>query len=136
MKTILIILLFFAYLTVCTISPSGAEPDPTSSANLQEETSTLTRASERPQSTKETVSSRELFPVVVDGKYGFIDRGGNIAIHLQFDRASGFSEGLAAVRGQREGSDQAKLLVKKKKTSKMWSFMACKHNFFVQKKYL
>lgn len=38
------------------------------------------------------------FPVADAGKWGFIDRTGNIAIRAQFDLVSGFSEGLAGVR--------------------------------------
>jgi len=40
---------------------------------------------------------RELLPVVVDGKCGFIDRKGEIVIKPQFDRCADFHEGLAIV---------------------------------------
>jgi len=39
-----------------------------------------------------------LYPIGVDGRYGFIDRTGRIAIKPQFDSTSGFSEGLAPVQ--------------------------------------
>jgi hypothetical protein len=39
-----------------------------------------------------------LYPIKVDGKYGFMDRTGNTVITPQFDETGGFSEGLAAVR--------------------------------------
>jgi hypothetical protein len=38
-----------------------------------------------------------LYPIKVDGKYGFIDRSGKTVIAPQFDWAGGFSEGLAHV---------------------------------------
>ncbi|HET8725240.1 MAG TPA: WG repeat-containing protein [Anaeromyxobacteraceae bacterium] len=39
-----------------------------------------------------------LFPVLREGKWGFVDRGGRIVIAPRFERADRFSEGLAAVR--------------------------------------
>lgn len=39
-----------------------------------------------------------LYPVNVNGKYGFMDRSGKTVIPPQFDQTYGFSEGLAAVR--------------------------------------
>jgi hypothetical protein len=45
-----------------------------------------------------------LFPVVKDGKWGYIDRAGHVAISPRFDAAGPFSEGLAPVRlGNRLG---------------------------------
>lgn len=41
---------------------------------------------------------RELFPVDVDGKYGYIDKTAQMVIVPKFDDASDFSEGLARVR--------------------------------------
>jgi hypothetical protein len=38
-----------------------------------------------------------LFPIAKDGKHGYIDASGRIAIHPQFDDAWGFSEGLAPI---------------------------------------
>ncbi|MBK5273763.1 MAG: WG repeat-containing protein [Desulfuromonadales bacterium] len=42
--------------------------------------------------------SRQLFPVEVDGKYGYIDKAGQIVIAPKFDYASDFIEGLAEIR--------------------------------------
>ena len=39
-----------------------------------------------------------LYPIKVNGKYGFMDRSGKTIITPQFDGAGGFSEGLADVR--------------------------------------
>jgi len=39
-----------------------------------------------------------LFPINVDGKYGFMDRSGKTVISPQFEMAFGFSEGLAHVQ--------------------------------------
>jgi hypothetical protein len=39
-----------------------------------------------------------LFPVLVDGKWGYIDGAGKMAIPPRFERAAPFSEGLAAVQ--------------------------------------
>lgn len=39
-----------------------------------------------------------LFPVVKDGRWGFIDRTGRVVIAPRFDRAGRFSEGLAPVQ--------------------------------------
>jgi hypothetical protein len=39
-----------------------------------------------------------LYPIIVNGKYGFMDRSGKTVIAPQFDLTSGFSEGLASVR--------------------------------------
>ena len=48
-----------------------------------------------------TTGTVQLYPVVVDHKWGFIDNSGTIKIEPQFDlsnfRFPGFSEGLAAV---------------------------------------
>lgn len=41
--------------------------------------------------------SRVLFPVEVDGKYGYIDKTGQIVIAPKFDDASPFSEGMARI---------------------------------------
>jgi hypothetical protein len=41
--------------------------------------------------------SSQFFPVLVDGKWGYIDSKGTIKIEPQFDWATGFSEGLAMV---------------------------------------
>ena len=42
--------------------------------------------------------SNGLFRVQVDGKIGFIDRAGKVAIEPQFDEAFNFSGGLALVK--------------------------------------
>ncbi len=39
-----------------------------------------------------------LFPVVKDGKWGYVDRAGRVAVTPRFDAAGRFSEGLGAVR--------------------------------------
>jgi len=39
-----------------------------------------------------------LYPVMVNGKWGYIDKTGKIVIDPQFDGAYNFSEGLAAVK--------------------------------------
>ena len=45
-----------------------------------------------------------LYPINVNGKYGFMDRSGKTVIEPQFDLAGQFSEGLAQVRvGSKEG---------------------------------
>jgi hypothetical protein len=41
---------------------------------------------------------RPLFPVVKDGKWGYIDRTGRVVVSPRFDEAGRFSEGLAPVR--------------------------------------
>jgi hypothetical protein len=40
------------------------------------------------------------FPVLVDGKYGYIDRTGTVVIEPQFDSACSFSDGLALVKAE------------------------------------
>lgn len=40
----------------------------------------------------------ELYPIQVEGKYGFMDRTGQTVIRPQFEQTVGFSEGLAGVR--------------------------------------
>ena len=42
--------------------------------------------------------SNVLFPIVQDGKEGYIDKTGKIVINPQFDEAWTFSEGLAKVK--------------------------------------
>ena len=39
-----------------------------------------------------------LYPINVNGKFGFMDRSGKTVITPQFDWTVGFSEGLASVR--------------------------------------
>jgi len=46
---------------------------------------------------KETKQSIKLFPVEKEGKFGYIDKTGNVIIESQFDSAWDFSEGLARV---------------------------------------
>ena len=41
---------------------------------------------------------RPLFPVIQNGKWGYIDRTGKIVIPPLFDGTGGFSEGLANVK--------------------------------------
>ena len=49
-------------------------------------------------------STGPLFPIVKDGKWGYIDRTGKIAVSPRFDEAGRFSEGLAPVRlGKQRG---------------------------------
>uniref|UniRef100_A0A7C4CB44 WG repeat-containing protein n=1 Tax=candidate division WOR-3 bacterium TaxID=2052148 RepID=A0A7C4CB44_UNCW3 len=38
-----------------------------------------------------------LFPVIVGGKWGYIDKSGSLVVNPQFDWAADFSEGLARV---------------------------------------
>jgi len=38
------------------------------------------------------------FPIIVEGKYGYIDRFGHVAIQPQFDSAARFSDGLALAK--------------------------------------
>ena len=44
-----------------------------------------------------------LYPVVVNGRWGFTDKSGQTAINPQFDKAGGFASGLAPVRMGRWG---------------------------------
>lgn len=47
-----------------------------------------------------------LFPVRVDGKFGYIDRAGELVIHPQFDLASAFQEDRASVMIRSEDDQQ------------------------------
>ncbi|MCX6844402.1 MAG: WG repeat-containing protein [candidate division WOR-3 bacterium] len=38
------------------------------------------------------------FPILVDGKYGYLNKAGNVVIKPQFDSAASFSDGLALVK--------------------------------------
>ncbi|HDS30236.1 MAG TPA: WG repeat-containing protein, partial [Firmicutes bacterium] len=68
----------------------------------------LKKSDEEPEKTDTTSDSENLIeskwfpeglaPVMIDGKWGFIDKTGKITINPQFDRAESFSEGLARVR--------------------------------------
>jgi hypothetical protein len=44
-----------------------------------------------------------LFPVVVGGRWGYVNKSGEIVINPQFDRAEAFTQGLAPVRIGRWG---------------------------------
>jgi hypothetical protein len=44
------------------------------------------------------VEPSALFPILRDGKWGYIDRSGQVAIPPRFERAAPFTEGLAAVQ--------------------------------------
>src|ERR1039457_3602977 len=44
-----------------------------------------------------------LYPVVVNGRWGFVNKSGETVINPQFDRAEGFADGLAPVRMGRWG---------------------------------
>jgi hypothetical protein len=68
------------------VTATGAAPTATAQ-------STTTTAG---QSTTAAEAAR-LYPVSVDGKWGFIDNTGSIKIEPRFDYAGDFSEGLAAV---------------------------------------
>ena len=49
------------------------------------------------------VEKSNRFIIRENGKYGYMDKEGNVVINPQFDYAEGFSEGLASVRiGDRE----------------------------------
>jgi len=82
---------------------------------------------EQPEETIEPASDEEssaLFSVVQNGKWGYIDKTGNIIIKPQFDRASAFSEGLAGVKiGNKHGFiDQNGIIVIEPKFDKAWHF--------------
>jgi hypothetical protein len=49
-------------------------------------------------SKKEEQPARTLFPILKDGKWGYINRDGKVVIPPQFDAANDFSEGLAMIR--------------------------------------
>ncbi len=49
------------------------------------------------------IGAPTLYPVVVNGRWGFTDKSGQTVINPQFDRAGGFVEGLAPVRMGRWG---------------------------------
>src|ERR1039458_2518472 len=49
------------------------------------------------------VGAPALYPVVVNGRWGFANKSGETVINPQFDRAEVFAEGLAPVRMGRWG---------------------------------
>jgi hypothetical protein len=44
------------------------------------------------------VEDEKLYPLIVDGKWGYIDKSGKLVIKSEFDDAYAFSEGLAMVK--------------------------------------
>jgi len=58
-------------------------------------TSCSQKKTETPKLSKESI---RLFPIVVNDKWGYIDKTGKIVIEPQFDYAYKFSEQLARVR--------------------------------------
>lgn len=44
------------------------------------------------------MDAHTLFLMYKDGKYGYIDRKGNLVVGFQFDAAEDFSEGMAVVK--------------------------------------
>jgi len=53
---------------------------------------------------KKPEESVGLFPIILNGKWGYIDTTGKIVINPQFDEAWWFSEGLARIKiGDRWG---------------------------------
>ena len=58
-----------------------------------------------------------------DGKYGYVNTAGEVAIPLQFDGADHFAEGLAAVKvGDRWGfiDTQGRIVIEPQYLSRMW----------------
>jgi hypothetical protein len=55
-------------------------------------------ATEAPAPTVPAPVPDALFPVRVDGLYGFIDRSGTLVIDAKYEDAEGFSQGLAPVK--------------------------------------
>ena len=49
------------------------------------------------------IGAQTLYPVVVNGRWGFVNKSGETVINPQFDHAGGFAEGLAPVRMGRWG---------------------------------
>ena len=49
-----------------------------------------------------------LFPLSVDGKYGYMNRSGRVVVEPQWDWASEFSEGLAKIMTQDENGNNSK----------------------------
>ena len=49
------------------------------------------------------IGAQTLYPVVVNGRWGFVNKSGETVINPQFDHAGGFVEGLAPVRMGRWG---------------------------------
>jgi WG containing repeat len=76
-----------------TLAPSATTTSPgaptTQGTVTGEDTTTSTKAS-----TAEAV----LFPIMVDGKWGYIDREGNVVVAPRFSDAAPFSEGLGRIR--------------------------------------
>jgi hypothetical protein len=55
----------------------------------------------------ESTRSSGLYPVSVDGKWGYIDRTGALNIQPQFDYAADFSDDLAQVAVEVDGAQEA-----------------------------
>ncbi|WP_294482976.1 WG repeat-containing protein [uncultured Ruminococcus sp.] len=62
---------------------------------------------------KRTLFNDGLLPFQSDDKYGYINEKGEIAIAPQYDRAYGFSEGLACVSVEKEGDELTGFINKK-----------------------
>jgi len=80
--------------------------------------------SDQEEQSAQVNGSTPLFPIEKDGKYGYIDKAGNIVINLQFDYAGLFCDGLAVVSiGSKYGYiDKTGKVVMEPQFSGTWDF--------------
>ncbi|MBN1629554.1 MAG: WG repeat-containing protein [Thermoleophilia bacterium] len=78
--------------SVLVIDDGTLEPAVTGDASQPATTTSATGTGDEPS---------ELYPVSVDGKWGFIDKTGTIRVEPQYEAAGAFSEGLARVGSRR-----------------------------------
>ena len=82
-------------LSGCSSSSSESGDVKNDSINEKSKDSTDKESQESIKENKEELVG--LFPVYVNGKYGYIDRTGKIVVNPQFDYARDFSDGMAVV---------------------------------------
>jgi hypothetical protein len=78
--------------------PTSSSSQPTSSTVTPQTAATMPSTTASAEQSTATAGASQLYPVSVDGRWGFIDNTGAIKIEPQFAAARGFSEGLAAVQ--------------------------------------
>ncbi|MEG2957875.1 MAG: WG repeat-containing protein [Christensenellaceae bacterium] len=101
MKKIIILwgMVCVLFLCACTVQPEYQASATPSTNAIKEEATAQPSEEKTPEPVPELVSEADMLPFIdADGKFGYMDKEGNILIQPVYDYAGRFSEGVAEIR--------------------------------------